>query len=312
MIAAHGIQSAAWLLVALPLVSAAVLLLAGKRADKWAHLVGAGVPVVLFSYAVMLFFSVKGESNDSRQIDLHLYSWIPVGGFKVDAGMLIDPLSLVFVLLITGVGSLIHIYAVGYMAHDAGRRRFFGYFNFFIAAMLLLVLANSYLFLYVGWEGVGLASYLLIAFYFDRNSAATAGNKAFFANRVGDVGLSIAIMLMFAYFGSTSYAGVFAAFAGGHASKGVAAAIGLMLLLAACGKSGQFPLHTWLPDAMAGPTPVSALIHAATMVVAGVYLVARVYGVFWSGFSIGAGGINLIALIGGITVIIAAALAFVQ
>jgi NADH-quinone oxidoreductase subunit L len=268
---AHGIQSAAWLLVALPLVSAAVLLLAGRRADKWAHLVGAGIPVVLFAYAVALFFSVKGESN--REINLHLYSWMAVGRFRVDAGLLIDPLSMVFVLLITGVGSLIHIYAVGYMADDPGRRRFFGYFNFFIAVMLLLVLANNYLAMYVGWEGVGLASYLLISFYYTRNIAATAGNKAFFANRVGDVGLSIAIMLMFAYLGSTSFADVL--YGNAHLTKGVAAAIGLMLLLGACGKSGQFPLQTWLPDAMEGPTPVSALIHAATMVTAGVYLIAR-------------------------------------
>jgi len=271
MTSAHGIQSAAWLLIALPLLSAAVLLIAGRRADKWAHLVGAAVPVVLFIYAVMLFFSVKGESN--RAINLHLYSWIPVAGFKVDAGLLIDPLSMVFVLLITGVGSLIHIYAVGYMAHDEGRRRFFGYFNFFIAVMLLLVLANSYLAMYVGWEGVGLASYLLIAFYYNRDTAATAGNKAFFANRVGDVGLSIAIMIMFVYLGSTSFADVL--YGNAHLTKGVAAAIGFMLLLGACGKSGQFPLQTWLPDAMEGPTPVSALIHAATMVTAGVYLIAR-------------------------------------
>ncbi len=155
----------------------------------------------------------------------------------MDAGLLIDPLSMVFVLLITGVGSLIHIYAIGYMAHDDGRRRFFGYFNFFTAVMLLLVLANSYLGLYVGWEGVGLASYLLISYYFNRNIAATAGNKAFFANRVGDVGLSIAIMLMFAYLGSTSYADVLST----PLTAGVAAAIGFMLLLGACGKSGSVP-----------------------------------------------------------------------
>jgi NADH-quinone oxidoreductase subunit L len=268
---ATGIQSAAWLLVALPLLSAAVLLLVGRRGDRWGPWLGALVPVVLFVYAVMLFFSVKGQSN--REVNLHLYSWIAVGSFKVDAGMLLDPLSLVFVLLITGVGSLIHIYAVGYMAHDEGRRRFFGYFNFFIAVMLLLVLANSYLAMYVGWEGVGLASYLLISYYYNRPTAATAGNKAFFANRVGDVGLSIAIMLMFAYFGSTSFADVL--FNNPHYTKGLAAAIGLTLLLGACGKSGQFPLQTWLPDAMEGPTPVSALIHAATMVTAGVYLIAR-------------------------------------
>ena len=181
-----------------------------------------------------------------------------------------------FVLLITGVGSLIHIYALGYMAHDPGRRRFFGYFNLFVAAMLLLVLGDSYLLLYVGWEGVGLASYLLIAFYFNRNSAATAGNKAFFANRVGDVGLSIAIMLMFAYFGThVLRRRVRALRRGGTRRTASPPRIGLMLLLGACGKSGQFPLQTWLPDAMEGPTPVSALIHAATMVTAGVYLIAR-------------------------------------
>jgi NADH-quinone oxidoreductase subunit L len=271
VIAATGIQTGVWLLVALPALSAAVLLIGGRRTDRWGHLLGAGVPVVLFVYAVMLFFSVKGQQN--REIDRHLYSWVPVAGFHVDAGMLLDPLSIVFVLLITGVGSLIHIYAVGYMAHDEGRRRFFGYFNLFIAAMLLLVLADSYLLLYVGWEGVGLASYLLISFHFTRTIAATAGNKAFFANRVGDVGLSIAIMIMFTYFGTTNFSGLL--FGDVQYTKGVATAIGLMLVLGACGKSGQFPLQTWLPDAMEGPTPVSALIHAATMVTAGVYLIAR-------------------------------------
>lgn len=266
---ASGIQTGAWLLIAVPALSALLLLTVGKRGDRWGHLLGALVPVVLFVYTVMLFFSVKGQTN--RHVEQNLFTWIPVGGFHVEAGLLIDPLALVFALLITGVGALIHIYALGYMAHDPGRRRFFGYFNLFIAAMLLLVLSNSYLALYVGWEGVGVASYLLISYYFDRNSAATAGNKAFFANRVGDVGLSVAIMLMFAYTGSTSFDTVL------HTpfSKGVATAIALMLLLGACGKSGQFPLQTWLPDAMEGPTPVSALIHAATMVTAGVYLIAR-------------------------------------
>jgi len=276
---AHGLQSAAWLLIAIPALSSLVLLTAGKRADRWGPILGAVVPVVLFAYSIGLFFSVKSESN--REIHAHWFTWISVGRFNVEAGQLIDPLSMVFILLITGVGSLIHIYAVGYMSHDPGRRRFFGYFNLFIAAMLLLVTANSYLLLYVGWEGVGLASYLLIGFYYDRPSAATAAKKAFIANRVGDVGLSIAIMVMFCYFGSTGFQQVFSHFgAGGNATKGVAAAIGFMLLLGACGKSGQFPLQTWLPDAMEGPTPVSALIHAATMVTAGVYLIARSAAIF--------------------------------
>ncbi len=262
------------MLIAVPAVSAALLLLVGKRGDKWAPYLGALVPVALFVFSVFLFFSVKGESN--RHVEKNYFSWVPVGGFHVEFGLLTDPLALVFVLLITGVGSLIHIYAVGYMAHDPGRRRFFGYFNLFIAAMLLLVLSNSYLALYVGWEGVGVASYLLISYYYTRSTAATAGNKAFFANRVGDVGLSIAIMLMFTYVGSTSFDAVLSA----NYSKGVATAIALMLLLGACGKSGQFPLQTWLPDAMEGPTPVSALIHAATMVTAGVYLIARSASIF--------------------------------
>ncbi len=273
MTTAHGLQSLSWLLIVLPALSAIVLLCAGKRADKWGPLLGAGVPIVLFVYAVGLFFSVKGEAGSRREIYDHWFNWIDVGNFHVAAGSLIDPLSMVFILLITGVGSLIHVYAVGYMGHDEGRRRFFGYFNLFVAAMLLLVTANSYLLLYVGWEGVGVASYLLIGYYYDRPSAATAAKKAFIANRVGDVGLSIAIMLMFTYFGSTSFSVIL--YGDAHYTKGVAAAIGFMLLLGACGKSGQFPLQTWLPDAMEGPTPVSALIHAATMVTAGVYLIAR-------------------------------------
>ena len=243
-------------------------------------------------------------ATDGRRVDLHLFTWIPVGHFNVQAGLLLDPLALCFVLLITGVGSLIHIYAVGYMKHDAGARRFFGYFNFFTAAMLLLVLADNYLVMYVGWEGVGVASYLLISYYYDRASAATAGNKAFFANRVGDVGLSVAIMLMFAYVGSTSFNDVLHT----HLTHGVATAIGLMLLLGACGKSGQFPLQTWLPDAMEGPTPVSALIHAATMVTAGVYLIARSAPIF----DLSQAARTVVTIIGAITLLYGCICAFGQ
>ena len=306
MNAAHGIQSAAWLLVALPAASSALLLLLGKRADKWGHLLGALVPVVMFVYAALLFFSIKGETGAGRERNLHLFSWIGVGTFNVDVGFLLDPLSLTFVLLITGVGSLIHIYAVGYMDHDPGRRRFFGYFHLFIAAMLLLVLANGYLLLYVGWEGVGLASYLLIGYYYTRNSAGTAAKKAFIANRVGDVGLSVAIMLMFAYLGSTDFAGVFAGV--NKLSSGVITAIALMLLLGACGKSGQFPLQTWLPDAMEGPTPVSALIHAATMVTAGVYLIARSSPIF----NLTETGRTVVTIVGAITLLYGCVCAFGQ
>jgi NADH-quinone oxidoreductase subunit L len=306
--AAHGIQSSAWLLVALPALSSAALLLLGKRADRWGHLLGALVPVALFVYGVLLFFSIKGESGEGRQRNLHLFSWVPVGGFNVDAGLLLDPLSLAFVLLITGVGSLIHIYAVGYMSHDPGRRRFFGYFHLFVAAMLLLVLANGYLVLYVGWEGVGLASYLLIGYYYTRESASTAAKKAFIANRVGDVGLSIAIMLMFAYLGSTDFETVLYGNGLTQLSGGAITAIALMLLLGACGKSGQFPLQTWLPDAMEGPTPVSALIHAATMVTAGVYLIARSAPIF----DLTQTGRTVVTIVGAITLLYGCVCAFGQ
>jgi NADH-quinone oxidoreductase subunit L len=271
IVPADGVLSALWLLLALPAAGAVLLLLAGKRTDKLGPYLATALCGAAFVYALFAFFALKGE--EERSIGLHLWSWVPVAGFEVDLGLLFDPLSATFVLLITGVGFLIHVYSLGYMEHDPRKRRFFAYLNLFVASMLLLVLGDSYLSLYVGWEGVGLASYLLISFYFDRNSAATAAKKAFIANRVGDVGLSLAIMIMFAALGTTSFASVF----GGadELSTGTATAIGLMLLLGACGKSGQFPLHTWLPDAMEGPTPVSALIHAATMVTAGVYLIAR-------------------------------------
>jgi NADH-quinone oxidoreductase subunit L len=275
---ATGTFDLLWLVIAIPLVSAGVLLLAGRRSDGWGHLLGCAAALASFAIGLAQFFALRGEPTEGRHITQHLFSWIPVNGLQVDAALLLDPLSATFVLLITGVGSLIHIYSVGYMGHDPDRRRFFAYLNLFIAAMLLLVLADSYLGLYVGWEGVGLASYLLIAFWSYKPAAATAAKKAFIANRVGDVGLSIAIMIMFAQLGTTSFAGVFD---GASAlSNGLVTAIGLMLLLGACGKSGQFPLQTWLPDAMEGPTPVSALIHAATMVTAGVYLIARSHPLF--------------------------------
>jgi NADH-quinone oxidoreductase subunit L len=209
----------------------------------------------------------------SRAVTQKLFTWISVGTFNVDAGLLLDQLSIAFVLLITGVGTLIHVYSIAYMSHDRDRRRFFAYLNFFIAAMLLLVLGDSYLNLYVGWEGVGLASYLLIGFWNQKPEYATAAKKAFVANRVGDFGLSVAVMIAFANFGAVSFIGIEEKVGG--ASETALTAMGLMLLLAAAGKSAQFPLQAWLGDAMAGPTPVSALIHAATMVTAGVYLIAR-------------------------------------
>jgi NADH-quinone oxidoreductase subunit L len=268
---ATGALKLSWLLLAFPLFGAAVLLVGGRRTDRWGHLLGVAMPVAAFVYGVIAFFSLLGDSDRSQ--DQHVYSWIPVARLQVNLNLLVDQLSICFVLLITGVGSLIIIYSVGYMAHDPGRRRFFGYMNLFLAAMLLLVLADNYLALYAGWEGVGLASYLLIGFWQHKPSAAVAAKKAFIVNRVGDAGLSIAIMLMFSEFGTVSFSGVFGSVRSG--GSGVATALGLLLLLGACGKSAQVPLQSWLLDAMEGPTPVSALIHAATMVTAGVYLLVR-------------------------------------
>ncbi|MDI5937474.1 MULTISPECIES: NADH-quinone oxidoreductase subunit L [Micromonospora] len=274
--AASGLLGSFWLLVAIPLASAAVLLLLGRRADRWGHWLGVAAIGASFVLGLTYFFQLRGLENKSAE--LSLWDFIAVGDLHVDFGLLFDPLAAVFVLLITGVGFLIHLYAVEYMAHDEGRRRFFAYFNLFVAAMLLLVLGNNYVMLYFGWEGVGLASYLLISFWYGRPSAATAGKKAFLMNRVGDAGLAIGIFIMFATLGTTQYDEVFNGV--GSLTGTTVLVLGLLLLLGAAGKSGQFPLQAWLPDAMEGPTPVSALIHAATMVTAGVYLIARSNPVF--------------------------------
>ncbi|BEL10357.1 NADH-quinone oxidoreductase subunit L [Actinoplanes sichuanensis] len=270
---ATGVLSNIWLLVAIPLASATILLLLGKRSDRWGHWLGVASVAASFVLGLIFFFNLSGLDPAKRSAELSLWDFIVVGDLKVDFGLLFDPLAGVFVLLITGVGSLIHLYAVGYMEHDPGRRKFFAYFNLFVSAMLLLVLGNNYVMLYFGWEGVGLASYLLISFWYTKPSAATAGKKAFLMNRVGDAGLAIGIFLMFTELGTTQYDGVFNRV--DSLAAGTILLMGILLLLGACGKSGQFPLQAWLPDAMEGPTPVSALIHAATMVTAGVYLIAR-------------------------------------
>ncbi|PID54111.1 MAG: NADH-quinone oxidoreductase subunit L [Micrococcales bacterium] len=270
---ASGAASLAWLLVALPLASAALLLLAGRACDSVGHWVGTAVSWSTFVVAALILFSLLGTDAHERVQGLHLYQWLHAGAFTADVGLRVDPLSVSFALLVSFVGSLIHVYSVGYMEHDPDRRRFFAYLNLFIASMMLLVLADNFLLLYVGWEGVGLASYLLIGFWNQVPEYATAAKKAFVVNRVGDMGLGLAIGAMFLVVGAVGVDEVLGA--AGTMSEGWATFIGLMLLLAACGKSAQFPLHSWLGDAMAGPTPVSALIHAATMVTAGVYLVVR-------------------------------------
>ena len=267
-------------LIAIPLFSAALLLLAGRALDKVGHIIGTLAAGSAFVIGLLEFFAMLERDPENRAVSQPLFTWIQVGNFDVGATLLLDQLSICFVLLITGVGTLIHIYSIAYMSHDRDRRRFFAFLNLFIAAMLLLVLGDSYLSLYVGWEGVGLASYLLIGFWNQKPAYATAAKKAFVANRVGDVGLSLAVMISFVQFGSVSFSGVAEGVEAGKASSLALNCLGIALLLAAVGKSAQFPLQSWLGDAMAGPTPVSALIHAATMVTAGVYLIARSHFVF--------------------------------
>jgi NADH-quinone oxidoreductase subunit L len=271
--AAGGVFSLLWLVVAIPAVSAAILLLAGRFSDAWGHLLGCASVLTSFVLGLVMLVEMLGLPAGERTVAQPLYEWVGAGSWQVEMGLLLDPLSVLFVLLITGVGGLIHIYSVGYMAHDPRRRRFFGYLNLFVAAMLMLVLGSDYLVVFLGWEGVGLASYLLIGFWQYKPSAAVAAKKAFVVNRVGDMGMALAIMLMLATFGTTAIAGV--SQAAESASTTTLTALGLLLLLGACGKSAQVPLQSWLLDAMEGPTPVSALIHAATMVTAGVYLIVR-------------------------------------
>ncbi|HEX6877643.1 MAG TPA: NADH-quinone oxidoreductase subunit L [Nocardioidaceae bacterium] len=270
---AEGVFSLLWLIIALPALGAAILLLGGRRTDRWGHLLGVATVAVSFVIGLVAFFALLGRGEEERSVGQYLFTWVQAGSFRSNVALLYDQLAALFVLLITGVGGIIHVYSVGYMAHDPRRRRFFAHLNLFVAAMLTLVLADNYLLLFLGWEGVGLASYLLIGFWQHWPSAAVAAKKAFVVNRVGDVGMALGIMLLFATFGSISFAPISAV--ADQASDGVLTALGLLFLLAACGKSAQVPLQSWLLDAMEGPTPVSALIHAATMVTAGVYLVVR-------------------------------------
>ncbi len=269
-----GVLSLLWLIVALPAAGALVILVLGnRRTSGFAHYLGCATVIGSFVVGLLAFFALLGRDEADRQVGQHLYTWFEAGWLKVDMGLLLDPLSALFVLLITGVGGLIHVYSIGYMAHDERRARFFGYLNLFVAAMLVLVLSDNYLGVFLGWEGVGLASYLLIGFWQHKNSAAVAAKKAFVVNRVGDIGMALGTMLLIATFGTVSFAGISAV--AGEASQTTLTVLGLLFLLAACGKSAQVPLQSWLLDAMEGPTPVSALIHAATMVTAGVYLVVR-------------------------------------
>ncbi|MFC6154039.1 NADH-quinone oxidoreductase subunit L [Nocardioides yefusunii] len=278
---AEGWLSLLWLVPALPLAGAVLLLLVAPLLpgaargvfDRVAPWVATALVAASFVVSVALLVALLSRDSADRQVSQHLWTWFSAGSFTVGFDLLLDPLSILFLLLVTGVATLVHVYSTAYMAHEERRRRFFGYLNLFVAAMLVLVLGGNYVVLFLGWEGVGLASYLLIGFWQHKPSAAAAGQKAFVTNRIGDVGLALGIGLMVASFGSVDFAAVSALTPA--AGEGTMTALGLLLLLAACGKSAQVPLQGWLLDAMEGPTPVSALIHAATMVTAGVYLLVR-------------------------------------
>ncbi|MBO3143236.1 NADH-quinone oxidoreductase subunit L [Dermatophilus congolensis] len=291
-----GLTGWAWLLVALPALGAALLLIGGKATNSFGPLLATALSWASFLLGAALLVDMLGRPAEQRAVSVDLWNWISAGTFSLNAGLLVDQLSISFVLLITFVGSLIHIYSLGYMAHDPDKRKFFAFLNLFVAAMLTLVLANSYTLMFLGWEGVGLASYLLIGFWNWNPPYASAANKAFIANRFGDVGMVIAMMIILTTFGNLDFATVFTGVE--KANEGTLTAIGLFLLLGACAKSAQFPLQSWLGDAMAGPTPVSALIHAATMVTAGVYLIVRSHPIFNSAptaqtFVIAVGAITL-------------------
>jgi NADH-quinone oxidoreductase subunit L len=309
-----------WLIPLFPLASAAIMLLLGRRLPNSAVsflCVGSVFVSFLFSVgAVWQLTQLAGE----RMHQVVLYDWVPagayhtakglLGNFNAELGFLLDPLSAVMILVVTGVGFLIHVYSIGYMGHEGGYYRFFGYMNLFMFSMLTLVMANNMLLMFVGWEGVGLCSYLLIGFYFLKKSAADAGKKAFIVNRIGDTGFLLGIFLTAATLGTIKFSEFGAAISAGHFEIGapVITAIALLLFVGATGKSAQIPLYVWLPDAMEGPTPVSALIHAATMVTAGVYMVTRTNAIF----QLSPVAMETVAVVGAVTAIFAASMGLVQ
>jgi NADH-quinone oxidoreductase subunit L len=296
-----------WLVPALPLVVAIVNLFAGRRLGRVAGVLASAAVGISFLVSIAAFLSLLGASVDERVVTEHLFDWISVGNFDVAAQLRLDPLSATMILVITGVGLLIHIYAIGYMEGDPRYGRFFAYLNLFVFFMLLLVLADNYLILYVGWEGVGLCSYLLIGFWFEKTENASAAKKAFITTRIGDTAMLIGLALIVSKFGTLDFDAVLGA-PGDTIAKGTATAIALLLFAGAIGKSAQVPLHVWLPDAMAGPTPVSALIHAATMVTAGVYLVVRSAPLF----ELSGVALTVVLVVGLVTALFAATCALAQ
>lgn len=300
----------AWLMLAFPALGTLIIALFGTRLGKRVvGVLGPAMVALSFGVAAWLFVTLLGLPAEERSHEVVLWQWMTTGAFTVDVALLIDQLSITMALVVTGVGFLIHVYSVGYMHDDTRFPRFFAFLNFFILMMLTLVLANNYLLLYVGWEGVGLASYLLIGFWFEKPSAADAGKKAFLVNRIGDFGLALAIMFIWTGLGSLQFSAVFArapeVWGAGDTTVKV---VTMLLLLAATGKSAQLPLYVWLPDAMEGPTPVSALIHAATMVTAGVYMTARSAVLF----GLAPTSAMWVAVIGAITALFAASIALTQ
>jgi NADH-quinone oxidoreductase subunit L len=303
---ARDLLDLVWIVPALPALGAAVLLLFGRRlGEPKAGWLATGLMALSFVWSVVMLVALRDVEPRSHTVDL--FSWVPAGGLQVKMGFLADPLSITFILFVTGVGTLIHLYSLGYMHGDENFGRFFAFMNLFCASMLVLVLGSSFLVTFLGWEGVGLCSYLLVSFWYQRNSAAVAGKKAFVTTRIGDFGFMIAMFLIFAELGSLDYGAMNTG--AGTLAAGTAAAIALLLFLGAVGKSAQFPLHVWLPDAMEGPTPVSALIHAATMVTAGVFLVARAHPFFEAS---GGSALTVVSIIGAGTALFAATIALIQ
>jgi NADH-quinone oxidoreductase subunit L len=302
--------SALWLLPAFPLFGALVLMVFGRRlGEPRSGWFAAAMPIASFLVSVSVYFDLLSRSSEERHEVVTLFSWIPVGALHIDVALLADPLSITMALFITGIGSLIHLYAIGYMHGDPKFSKFFLYLNLFVFSMLMLVLGENLLVTFLGWEGVGVCSYFLISFWHTRDSAAVAGKKAFVTNRIGDFGVMTAMFLAFSTIGSVSYSSINEAAHSGVLAPVTATAIGLLLFVGACGKSAQLPLYLWLPDAMEGPTPVSALIHAATMVTSGVFLMTRMSPVLHASYEWAP---MVIACVGAATALFAATIAVAQ
>lgn len=302
--------SALWLLPAFPLVGALVLMVFGRRlGEPRSGWFAAAMPIASFLITLTVYFDLLSRGSEDRHEVVTLFSWIPVGALHIDVALLADPLSITMALFITGIGSLIHLYAIGYMHGDPNFSKFFLYLNLFVFSMLMLVLGENLLVTFLGWEGVGACSYFLISFWHTRDSAAVAGKKAFVTNRIGDFGVMTAMFLAFSTIGSVSYSSINEAAHSGGLAPVTATAIGLLLFVGACGKSAQLPLYLWLPDAMEGPTPVSALIHAATMVTSGVFLMTRMSPVLHASYEWAP---MVIACVGAATALFAASIAVAQ